>query len=577
MDPKRNSMITIIRFILLLLVFLGCSREASLPLLEHHWQGELLTPPINVPVELEIVKNGRYFRALLSIPSEKVLKLSAELIEFRNNRVEIDFPELALYFTGNYDSVNQRIDCRAVRGRELLPMTFRKISRQSGVVGQWQGALDFRPRNIHLEIVFSSGWFGAIGGKFFSPELNAANVPLTDVRISNDSVLFKSSHLGGFFEGAVEHSQQRIRGTWHWQFSTQVNSLVLTAKPLPELLAYQPPPKLADGWKVAETADAQHHTAAIESLFATIRRGEWEGLQTLLIAKDQKIVVETYPGLSTANTRQQLGDITLVVTSLLANIAAADGAIDGLSAKMWPYLSDRSVSIDDSLKRQITIKHLLKMQSGLACNDWSRTALATSEKIRRGRDWVALTLNLPMQFAPGEAWLYCAMNYTLLGAVVEKAVGERLDRYAAGKLFTPMQISDATQWGASPAGQIDGGGFLQLTSRDLAKFGQLLLNHGHWYEQRVVSEVVIDSVLQNKALVQGRGAPATYFSGGWWHREINGMPVMFAKGSPAQYLIVAPESQLVAVVIGDKKFEKADDLFWQLFSKYIMPFANPIP
>ena len=561
----------------LLLVFFGCSREVSTPLTEYRWQGELHAPAITVPVNLEIVKSGAYYQALLDIPSEKVLKLSAERIELRNDRVEIDFPELALYFTGKYDSVAQQIACRAVRGRELLPMVFRKANAQSGLEGAWEGTLYFRPRNIHLELAFSSGWFGAIGGKFFSPELNAANVPLTDVKVSGDSLAFRSSHLGGAFAGEIDSLQKAIRGTWRWQFSGQVDSLMFAAKTPPELLAYQPPAILADGWDVADSVAVRQHAAAIDSLFDSLRRGEWAGLQALLIAKAQKIVVEAYPGLSTANTLQPLDDVTFVVTSLLANTAAADSAIPGLSAKIWPYLSDFSGSAADSLKQQITVKHLLNMQSGLACNDWSRTALATTEKIRRGRDWVALTLNLPMQFAPGEAWLYCAMNYTLLGAVVEKATGERLDQYAARKLFAPLQISDAAQWGASPAGQIDGGGLLQLTARDLAKFGQLLLNRGKWNAHRVVSESVIDSVLQNQALAPGAEAPAEYFSGGWWHRTINGTPIFFAKSRPAQYLIVAPDLQMTVVVIGDKKFEKADELFWRMFEKNILPFAGAEP
>ena len=566
-----------IRLMWLLLMFLGCSREVSTPLTAHRWQGELHAPAITVPVILEIVKSGASYQALLDIPSEKVLKLSAERVDFDHNQVELDFPELALYFTGEYDSVAQQIAFRAVRGRELLPTTFRKASPQSGPEGKWEGTLYFRPRNIHLELVFSSGWFGAIGGKFFSPELNAANVPLTNVSVAGDSLSFRSTHLGGSFSGAIDSLQKVISGTWRWQFSGQVDTLKFAATTPLEQLAYQPPAKLADGWGVADTVTIRQHAAAIDGLFHSIRRGEWRGLQGLIIAKEQKMIVEIYPDLSTANTLHSLDDVTFVVTSLLANIAVTDSALPGLSAKIWPYLSDFSDSAADSLKQQITVKHLLNMQSGLACNDWSRTALANAEKIRRGRDWVALTLDLPMQFAPGEAWLYCAMNYTLLGAVIEKATGERLDKYAARKLFAPLQISDAVQWGASPAGQIDGGGFLELTVRDMAKFGQLLLNRGKWNEHRVVSESVIDSVLQNKALALGADAPAEYFSGGWWQRTINGKSVLFAKSRPAQYLIVIPDLQMTVAVIGDKKFEKADELFWRMFEENILPFAGSAP
>ena len=54
----------------------------------------------------------------------------------------------------------------------------------------------------------------------------------------------------------------------------------------------------------------------------------------------------------------------------------------------------------------------------------------------------------------------------ILSEVLQKATGQRTDRYAQEKLFGPLGITDA-QWVYSPLNIPQTGGGLRLTSRDL--------------------------------------------------------------------------------------------------------------
>jgi CubicO group peptidase (beta-lactamase class C family) len=140
-------------------------------------------------------------------------------------------------------------------------------------------------------------------------------------------------------------------------------------------------------------------------------------------------------------------------------------------------------------KDRITLRHLLTMSSGL---DWHEsdvpyTDAANSEiRMDTAPDPYRFALEQPMVAPPGQIWNYNSGSTELLGAVLRKATGKPLDQLARTMLFGPLGITDV-EWYRYAQDNPSAAAGLRLRPRDLAKIGQVVLQHGAWNGKRLVS------------------------------------------------------------------------------------------
>jgi CubicO group peptidase (beta-lactamase class C family) len=87
-------------------------------------------------------------------------------------------------------------------------------------------------------------------------------------------------------------------------------------------------------------------------------------------------------------------------------------------------------------KERVTVRHLLTHSSGLRADSplWRQTPTADSA--------LRFVLAMPLDTAPGVRMVYSDMGAIVLGRVVEKVLGGRLDRLAQARIFGPLGMSD---------------------------------------------------------------------------------------------------------------------------------------
>ena len=161
-----------------------------------------------------------------------------------------------------------------------------------------------------------------------------------------------------------------------------------------------------------------------------------------VIGEDHKIIAEDALGLAvveperipvTVDTIYDLASLTKpLVTSLLAVIYAERGLID-LSAAIGDYLDEFS----GEGKRRITLMELLTHTSGLP--NWRPLYLEANDPsdVPAG---IARSLARACDSKASPALVYSDLNYILLGFVLERVIGERLDRIAEREIFNPLGL-----------------------------------------------------------------------------------------------------------------------------------------
>ena len=209
-------------------------------------------------------------------------------------------------------------------------------------------------------------------------------------------------------------------------------------------------------------------------------------------------------------------------------------------------------------KDRIALRHILTMSSGLA---WDETSVPygnpSNTYWRMGAAPRAdqFVLAQPVAAQPGEVFNYNTGTADLLGVILRKVSGKRLDEFAKETLFDPLGIED-WDWDGSSGFNPAAASGLRLRPRDLAKIGQLVLQHGSWSGQQIVSSAWIDGSMipriSGKGLIFNGPEGVSSYGYLWW---LGRLPVdhpehdlIAAAGNGGQRLYILPNQGLVAVV-----------------------------
>jgi CubicO group peptidase (beta-lactamase class C family) len=238
--------------------------------------------------------------------------------------------------------------------------------------------------------------------------------------------------------------------------------------------------------------------------------------------------------------------VTKSIAATAIGIALGRGEIASLDRPFLDYLKDRDLARVDPRLRRATIQDLLTMRSGIEWHESDRPLdeTNTTVQLERSRDWIAFTLDQPMDSDPGTKWAYNSGGSQLMSAIIRSATGRHIDDYAAELLFKPLGIRDF-HWKKTPTGHPDTEGGLYLTAHDLAKIGHLYLRDGVWDGKRLLPEGWVQQAVSRHARSV---APGWDYGLQWWVTSRNGADVWAGRGFGGQLLIVVPSRNAVAVV-----------------------------
>jgi CubicO group peptidase (beta-lactamase class C family) len=277
-------------------------------------------------------------------------------------------------------------------------------------------------------------------------------------------------------------------------------------------------------------------------------------MRSLLIARHGVLVFEQYYNGASGNELQNIQSMTKSITSALIGIAMKDGYIKDLDNKVIDYFPGYKEIIRDSLFKDVTIRHLLTMSSGL-----DEAPPMTDINIKS-------VLSQKIISRPGSIFRYSSPSSHLLSGILEKATGKSVTEYSESKLLSPLDIQEIN-WYKDKNGISLGCGSSLWRPQDILKIGQLYLDKGVWNGKQILSDEYINESTKTQITGDFYGTRVKY--GYLWWTDL--FPAGYsARGFGDQYLLVIPDLDLVVLCLSDSQLPQFPEHI-QLVKDYIIP------
>lgn len=278
-----------------------------------------------------------------------------------------------------------------------------------------------------------------------------------------------------------------------------------------------------------------------------IKRTDTTGI---IVIKDGNVVFENYYHGNNKLSHAIVFSVSKSFVSFLIGVALEEGKIESLHDPVDKYVPD----LKGSGYEGVSIKNVLQMSSGIKFtedyhdlkSDIARLAAAVS--VGSLDKFIA---SLKNERTPGSYNKYVSADTQVLSMVLKEATNKSLTDYMQEKLWSQLGAEHNAEWLTDKYGTEMALGGLNVTIRDLARFGLLYLNKGQNFkgEQLVSSDWIEASVTPDAPhLMPGRDNPNSEWILGygyqWWIPEIPEGDYA-AIGIYGQFIYVHPEFNVV--------------------------------
>lgn len=321
-----------------------------------------------------------------------------------------------------------------------------------------------------------------------------------------------------------------------------------------------------DAWPTGplpDDLDRAAFDAGVEALFGSVGRGGTPDTRALLVVQGGRLVYERYAEGFGPESRFQSWSMAKSVTNAFAGVLVHQGRL-ALDA---PAPVERWSAPDDP-RREITLRHMLQMRTGLANADGfgenADMLHAFVSKLLFGegsRAPAAFAADVPLAHPVGEHWAYSTGTSMLIASLCGDAVGEGSSDtrdFLRREVFGPIGMESA-QPEFAPSGEFLGGAFVHATARDWARLGQLYLREGVWNGRRMLPEGWVDFTRTPSPAANNTIHGAHFWVNrppvdGQWE-VLPGAPesTFAAEGAQFQMVAIVPTKDLVAVRLGESQ------------------------
>jgi len=281
----------------------------------------------------------------------------------------------------------------------------------------------------------------------------------------------------------------------------------------------------------------------------------------LVVLHRGQLVAERYEAGMTAATPHLLMSVSKSIVGCVAGVLADQGLLDP-GALVTAYVPEAA----SSGYAGATVRNLLDMRTGVAFRETYTALDAEVRVMERSMGWRPAQPGDPEGAYPylaalgragphGREFTYRSADTDMLGWVCERAGGTRMADLISALIWQPMGAERDAEITCDPLGSAIHDGGVCATARDLARFGQMLIDDGMARRHQVVPPAWLAGTREPEPGVREAFAASDHESalpGGWYRNQFwvipgPGGPVLAGLGIYGQ-LVYADQATRTVVV-----------------------------
>lgn len=281
-----------------------------------------------------------------------------------------------------------------------------------------------------------------------------------------------------------------------------------------------------------------------------------------LMVHDGEVVFEHYRGDMQACTPHLLMSVSKSLVGCVAGVLVAHGLLDVEQAAEH-YVPELTASGYAGAR----VRDILDMRTGVHFSEDYTDLNSEARVIEEHAGWRPSRYGRPLGIYSylatlgrdgphGAGFVYRSSDTDTLGWICERATGTRMADLISTHLWQPMGAEFDAELTCDPLGSAMHDGGVCARTRDLARFGQLLLNGGKNGDSQVIPVDWLDTAVHPSPDVRAAFAASpseTLLPGGWYSSKFwfvpgpDGAPVQLCRGIHGQLIMVDHQTRTVTV------------------------------
>ncbi|KIC00889.1 6-aminohexanoate hydrolase [Flavobacterium sp. JRM] len=279
----------------------------------------------------------------------------------------------------------------------------------------------------------------------------------------------------------------------------------------------------------------------------------------VIIMHHGKIVYEKYLGALTTDGQHAAMSVTKSFTGTLGIMLVEEGLIDPTK-----LVSEYIPELQNSAFGDATVRQVMDMTTALQFSEdyadpnaeiWKFSAagnpLPKPKDYTGPKTYYEYLPTVKKKGTHGDAFGYKTVNSDVLGWIIARVTGKTVAEVLSEKIWKKLGTEQDGYYSVDAAGTPFAGGGYNLGLRDMARFGQLILDNGKANGEQIIPKSAIDDI--KKGGNKKAFAKANYtLLKGWSYRNMwwitnNDNGAFCARGVHGQLIYIDPKADMVIV------------------------------